>query len=110
LKVLEEYEAFYSALISQKDRLPDEAKNTYAMIQSTAAFHFSSVIEREINKGTVKKLPVHIMFNTWLGMIHYYLMNKDFFSDSDESIIKRYGPELLSAYLKLIKNESEAYE
>jgi len=34
--------------------LPDEAKNTYAMIQATAAFHCSSAIEREINKGTVK--------------------------------------------------------
>jgi len=109
LKVLEEYEAFYSRFISERDRLPDEAKNAFAMIQSTAAFHFSSVIEHEIEKGTVKKLPTHILFNTWLGLVHYYLMNKDFFSDSNESVIKRYGPELISAYLKLIKNESEVY-
>jgi len=110
LKVLEEYEAFYSRLISEKNRLPDEAKNTFAVIQSIVAFHFRSVIEREIEKGTVKELPIHMLFNTWLGLVHYYLLNKDFFSDSDESVIKRYGSELLSTYLKLIKNERKVQE
>ena len=105
LRVLEEYEAFYCRLISEKNVLPEEAKDIFAFIQSTVAFHFSSVIEREIEKGTVKKLPIPILYNTWLGLVHYYLMNRDFFSDSDGSVIKRYGPELVSTYLKLIKNE-----
>jgi len=103
LNVLAEYEAFYTRLISEKDRLPEEAKNTFVLIQSTVAFHFSSVIEREIEKGTVKKLPVHMLFNTWLGLVHYYLLNREFFSDSKESVIKRYRTELLSTYLNLIK-------
>ncbi|WP_434655651.1 TetR/AcrR family transcriptional regulator [Thermoanaerobacterium thermosaccharolyticum] len=112
LKVLKEYETFYSRLISEKNRLPNEAKNTFAIIQSTVAFHFSSVIEREIEKGMVKKLPVHMLFNIWLGLVYYYLLNKDFFSDSNESVIKRYGSELLSTYLNLnlIKNERKVYE
>jgi len=101
LRVLEEYEAFYFRLISEKSILPKEAKYTFAVIQSTVSFHFSSVIEREIEKGTVKKLPTHMLYNTWLGLVHYYLMNKDIFSDSSESVIKKYGPELLSTYLKL---------
>ena len=103
LDVLAENEAFYSRLISEKDRLPEEAKNTFVLIQSTVAFHFSSVIEREIEKGTVKKLPVHMLFNTWLGLVHYYLLNREFFADSKESVIKRYRTELLSTYLNLIK-------
>lgn len=107
LNVLEEYEVFYSRLISEKDRLPDEAKSTFAIIQSTVAFHFSSVIDGEIERGTVKKLPIHILFNTWLGLVHYYLLNKEFFSDSDESVLRRYREELLSAYLNLIKKENE---
>jgi len=110
LKVLEEYEAFYSRLISEKDTLPEEAKDIFAFIQSTVAFHFSSVIEREMEKGTVKRLPIPVLYNTWLGLIHYYLMNKDLFVHSNESVIKRYGPELVSTYLKLIKNEKEVYE
>ncbi|MCR4437345.1 MAG: TetR/AcrR family transcriptional regulator [Eubacteriales bacterium] len=110
LNVLEEYEAFYSRLILEKNRLPDEAKSTFVIIQSTVAFHFSSVIDREIEKGTVKKLPIHILFNTWLGLVHYYLLNKEFFSDSNGSVIRRYRAELLSTYLNLIKKESEVYE
>lgn len=105
LNVLEQYEAFYTRLISETSKLPGEAKNTLAVIQSTVAFHFSSVIEREIEKGTVKNLPVHILFNTWLGLIHYYLLNREFFADSNESIIRRYKAELLSAYICLIKKE-----
>jgi len=107
LNVLEQYEAFYTRLISEISKLPDEAQNTLAIIQSTVAFHFSSVIEREIGKGTVKNLPIHILFNTWLGLIHYYLLNKKFFADSNQSIIRRYRAELLSAYLHLIKKEGE---
>jgi len=106
LNVLEKYEAFYSRLISERNKLPDEAKCTFAIIQSTVAFHFNCVIEREIEKGTVKKIPIHMLFNTWLGMVHYYLLNKEFFSDSNESVLRRYRTELLSTYLNLIKNES----
>ena len=110
LNVIEEYEAFYSRLISEINMLPDEAKSTFAIIQSNVAFHFSSVIEREIEKGTVKRLPTHMLFNTWLGLVHYYLLNKSFFSDSDESVLKRYRAELLSVYLQLISQESEGHE
>jgi hypothetical protein len=110
LNVLEEYEAFYYRLISEKNRLPDEAKNTFAFIQSIVAFHFRSVIEREIEKGTVKKLPIHMLFNTWLGLVHYYLLNKEFFSDSSGSVLRRYRAELLFTYLNLIKNESGVFE
>lgn len=110
LTVLEEYEAFYARIISEKNMLPDEAKNTFIIIQSTVAFHFGSVIEREIEKGTVKKLPIHMLFNTWLGLVHYYLLNKEFFSDYNESVLRRYKVELLSAYLNLIDKESEAYK
>lgn len=107
LNVLEEYEGFYTRLISEKNRLPDEAKSIFAVIQSTVAHHFSSAIDREIEKGTVKKLPIHMLFNTWLGLVHYYLLNKEFFSHSNESVIRRHRAELLSSYLNLIKKESE---
>jgi len=107
LDVLEEYEPFYTRFISEKNRLPDEAKAAFAAIQSTAAFHLSRVLEREAEKGTVKKLPIHLLFNTWLGLVHYYLLNREFFADPGESVIKRYRAELLSAYLDLIKRESE---
>jgi len=103
LNVLEENEAFYSRFIAEKNGLPDEAKSAFMFIQSTLAFHFSIVIEREIEKGTVKKLPIPMLFNTWLGLIHYYLLNREFFVNSNESVIKRYRADLLSTYLNLVK-------
>lgn len=107
LNVLEEYEAFYTRLISEINLLPNEAKSTFVMIQSTVAFHFSNIIEREIEKGAIKKLPTHMLFNTWLGLVHYYLLNKEFFSSPNESVLRRYKVELLSTYLNLINQKSE---
>lgn len=107
LNILEEYEAFYSRLISEKDRLPEEAKSTFAALQSTVAFHFAGVAERDIENGKIKKLPVHMLFNTWLGLVHYYLLNKEFFSVAGGPVLRRYKTDLLHAYLNLIKKESE---
>jgi AcrR family transcriptional regulator len=109
LNVLEEYEAFYSRLISEINMLPDEAKNTFAIIQSNVAFHYSIAIDREIERGTIKRLPVHMLFNTWLGLVHYYILNKGFFSDLDESVLKKHRAELVSVYMNLIRKESEGY-
>lgn len=107
LNVLEEYEAFYSRLISEINLLPNEAKSTFVIIQSTVALHFSNIIEREIEKGAIKKLPTHMLFNTWLGLVHYYLLNKEFFSSPNESVLRRYKVVLLSTYLNLINQKSE---
>lgn len=107
LNVLEKYEAFYSRLISEINLLPSEAKSTFVIIQSTVAFHFSNIIEREIEKGVIKKLPTHMLFNTWLGLVHYYLLNKEFFSGQNESVLRRYKVVLLSTYLNLINQKSE---
>lgn len=107
LDVLEEYEAFYSRLISEKNRLPKEALDAFAGIQCKVAFHFSSVMEKEITKGNVKNLPIPILFNTWLGLLHYYLLNREFFAREGESVIRRYRKELLTTYLQLIQNDGE---
>ncbi|MDD3173034.1 MAG: TetR/AcrR family transcriptional regulator [Herbinix sp.] len=107
LNVLEEYEAFYFRLISEINLLPNEAKSTFVIIQSKVAFHFSNIMEREIKKGVIKKLPTHMMFNTWIGLVHYYMLNKEFFSRPNESVLHRYKGELLSNYMNLINRESE---
>lgn len=105
LRVIEEYEAFYVRLISEISLLPNEAKSTFVTIQSTVAFHFSKVIEHEIETGNVKSIPTHMLFNTWLGLIHYYLLNKEFFVAQDLSVLDRHQAELIDTYLNLIKIE-----
>ena len=100
LDVLARHEKFYIRLIAERSLLPEEARLTFSNIQSIVAYHFNKVFKRENN--TCKDIPVHLLFNTWVGLIHYYLLNKDLFSP-DTPIVERYGSELTETFLKLIK-------
>lgn len=100
---LTEFEQFYTRLISERRLLPLSASNTYIMIQSTISFHIEIAAKKEIEIGAIRELPVHLIYNSWIGLIHYYLTNSDLFSQN-ESVLKKYGSELLNHYMKLISN------
>ena len=102
LNILARHEAFYIRLISERSLLPDDAQMTLVNIQSIIAHHFSQVMEGEIQNNTVKNIPIHLMFNTWMGLIHYYLLNKEFFAP-DTPLRERYHSELITSYIELIK-------
>ncbi len=102
LKGLTEHEAFYTRMITEARLLPEEARNTLIMIQSTASFHLSEAVEKEITAGSIQPLPVHLVFNGWVGLVHYYLANSDLFAPGG-SVLERYGHELLQYYMTLIK-------
>ncbi len=101
LDVLEEYEDFYTRLVTGMNLLPGEAKTTFVGFQSVVSLHFNKMIEMGIKAGTMKKIPQHMVLNTWIGLIHYYLQNRELFAP-DASVIKRYRSELSAAFLKLI--------
>lgn len=95
------FEDFYCRLVSEKRLLPDEAKHTFILIQSTISFHISQAYEREADSGSLKKLPVHMIFNGWTGLLHHYLTNNEFFCPG-ESVLQRYGKELVNYYMDLL--------
>ena len=99
---LTEFEPFYTRLIIERRLLPEAARNTYIMLQSTISFHIGLAAEKEIKQGTIKTEPVHLIFNTWIGLIHYYITNSDLFSP-DGSVLQQYGEELLQHFINLIK-------
>lgn len=101
LKILIDHEDFYLRLITERSLLPEEVQYVYADNQSAAAHHFNRMMTREMKNGAVKEIPVHMLFNTWLGLIHYYLCNKEFFSP-DEPVLARYAGELKHTFLSLI--------
>lgn len=102
LDILAKYESFYIRLITERSLLPEDVQMTFANIQSTIAYHFSNVIKQEIDAQIIKKVPLHMIFNTWMGLIHYYLINKDFFSP-EMPLLDRYSMELIETFLELIK-------
>ncbi|NLI14212.1 TetR/AcrR family transcriptional regulator [Pelotomaculum propionicicum] len=101
LKGLAEFEPFYTRLVREGSLLPESARNTLIMIQSAVSFHLSQAAEREMAAGIIRRLPMHLLFNTWIGLVHYYLANGDLFSPG-KPVLERYGKELLEHYLTLI--------
>ena len=102
IETLIKHEGFYKRLVTEAVRLPEEAKNTFIAIQSTLSIHFLEVLEVEISKGRIKNIPFHMLFNTWLGLVHYYLLNGDLFAPR-ESVLTRYKAALIECFVTLIK-------
>jgi len=102
ISVLIKYEDFYKRLITEAVYLPEEAKNTFIVIQSTVSIHFMQVLEHEMNAGRIKNVPFHMLFNTWLGLVHYYLLNSALFA-SEKSVLKRHKNSLVKCFTALIK-------
>ena len=102
ISTLIKHESFYKRLVTEAVYLPEEAKNTFIAIQSTVSTHFLQALESEIRTGKIKKVPFHMLFNTWLGLVHYYLLNGDIFAPG-ESVLTRYKKILINSFLSLIK-------
>ena len=102
IDVLVKHEGFYKRLTKEAVYLPEEAKNTFINIQSTVSIHFLQALEKEIKAGKIKPIPFHMLFNTWLGLIHYYLLNGELFAPR-ESVLIRHKNTLIECFMALIK-------
>ena len=102
IKVLIRYECFYKRLITEAVFLPEEVRNTFITIQSTVSIHFLKALEHEIEAKRIKDIPFHMLFNTWLGLVHYYLLNGSLFAPG-QSVLRHCKNKLLQCFLALIK-------
>ena len=102
IDILIKHEGFYKRLTKEAVYLPEEAKNTFINIQSTVSIHFLQALEQEISAGKIKPIPFHMIFNTWLGLIHYYLLNGELFAPR-ESVLTCYKNALIECFMTLIK-------
>ena len=102
MDVLIKHEGLYKRLIKEAVYLPEEARNTFIAIQSTVSIHFLQALEEEIGRGRIKNVPFHMIFNTWLGLVHYYLMNDDLFAPRG-SVLELYKDTLIECFLALIE-------
>jgi AcrR family transcriptional regulator len=101
LEGLIEVEAFYTKLVSERSLLPTNAQSALVAIQSAISIHLNQAAKQEIESGTIRSIPMHLFFNTWIGLLHYYLANADLFAPG-ESVLNRYGPVLLEYFMSLI--------
>ncbi len=101
LAIIQEYELFYGQLIKNSTSLPAAVRNQVFMIQSGIAHYLKRAVEYELQRNTIKQMPLPLMLNTWLGLLHYYLINKDMFSPHG-SAIERYGEILINFFMSCI--------
>ncbi|MBW1723447.1 MAG: TetR/AcrR family transcriptional regulator [Deltaproteobacteria bacterium] len=104
LEGLAQYEAFYGRLVAERHLLPRQARDTLLGIQSAISFHLFEAAQKEMAAGKIKQVPMHLLFNTWIGLVHQYLQNRDLFAPGG-SVIARYGSELLDHFMKLLSTE-----
>ena len=98
---LMEHEALYARLVSESPVLPSTARGALVGIQSAVAFHLSAAAEREMAAGRLRRVPLPLLFNTWLGLVHHYLINRDLFAPH-ASVLQRHGRTLVRHYLGLL--------
>jgi AcrR family transcriptional regulator len=101
LEGIREFEPFYTRLVIETRSLPAVAREILVSIQSAISFHISQAAEGEMAAGHIQSMPMALLFNTWMGLVHYYLSNGDLLAP-EGGVIERYGPTLLAHFMKLI--------
>ena len=99
---LNEGEAFYARLVTEACFLPEAARSSLVMIQSTVSYHLAAAAEAGMDAGLIKRQPIHLLFNTWIGLVHYYVANRELFAPGGH-VLERCGAELVEHYLGLVR-------
>ena len=101
LKGISEYDGFYTRLVSEGRLLNESSRNSLIMIHSAISFHISQVAEREVTAGKIRPMPIDLLYNTWVGLVHHYLVNSDLFSPQG-GVLEIYGQKLIEHFMSLI--------
>jgi AcrR family transcriptional regulator len=101
LRGLAEREDFYARLVVEAPLLPRRARDSLVAIQSSVCHHLSPAVEADLRRGRIRPMPLHLLFNTWIGLVHHYLANRDLFAPG-ASVIERRGGEILGHFMSLL--------
>ena len=93
-------EDLYRWLILEEPLLPAGFRVEWTGLQSAIAHHICQAAERELRRGAIRRSPVHLLFNTWIGLVHHYLVQRELFAPG-RSVLRVRGPELLDHFLGL---------
>jgi AcrR family transcriptional regulator len=103
LQGLQEFEPLYVRLVAEGRELPAKVRSVFLMIQSAISLHIGEAVEEETRRGIVRSMPLHLLFNTWIGLVHHYLMNGDFFAPGAPSVMRKTASLLVEHFYDLLK-------
>lgn len=101
LKVLEKWEPFITQLVICGPHLPEDIRVAIFNIQSGIAFYLEQALA---GMEFSSKVPRYLILNTWLGLIYYYLANRELFCPNG-SVLAAKGKELVDFFIQLIKGD-----
>ncbi|MFI1569147.1 TetR/AcrR family transcriptional regulator [Streptomyces sp. NPDC020490] len=101
LRCLEENEDVYRQLVIEAPLLPSQFRANWVGLQSAVASYLCAEADAEAAAGRIRALPAHLVFNTWIGLVHHYLINKDLFV-TEGSVIAAHGPALVDHFTNLL--------
>ncbi len=101
LEAVRREEAFYARLVIESPMLPHQARTALLMFQSAVSFYIYRAVEREMGRDVLRRIPMAMLFNTWIGLLHHYVTNRDLFAPRG-SVIARCGRDILEHYLRLV--------
>jgi AcrR family transcriptional regulator len=101
MQCLLENERFYSNLIRECSILPHRAYLLVIAIQAGISHHIFLAAQREMQEGKIKSIAPDLLFVTWIGLIHHYLVNQEMFGTT-KPILEEYGAKLLEHFLNLL--------
>lgn len=102
ISVLAEFEDFYMRLISESQSLPPHIRSIVYSMNASLSYRFYKAAKVEMDKGLIKKMTQIQFFNTWMGLVHYNILNRDLFSEKTP-ILNEVGDDLLRHFFHLIK-------
>jgi AcrR family transcriptional regulator len=108
LECLEEEEDLYRHLVIENALLEFDARTMWTGILSAISNHLSGALERAMTAGIIRRAPLHLVFNTWIGLVHHYLIHKELFV-SRGSVLRKHGPELVEFFISLLSKGNLKY-
>jgi AcrR family transcriptional regulator len=112
-----EHEELYHRLLIEGPSLPSDFRATWSGMQSAVASHILTAAEVDIRAERIRPMPTHLLFNTWLGLVHHYVGNRELFmatgpargaspgepdQSPDRTALAVHGPALVDHYINLL--------
>ena len=102
LEVLREYEQFYARLVQEGPLLPIKARSMLFILHASVARRLRLAADAETKAGAMRPIAQHLLFNTWIALLHYYIANRDVFAPG-RSVLMEKGDELVAHFLDLTR-------
>ncbi|MBC2316033.1 TetR/AcrR family transcriptional regulator [Listeria booriae] len=102
IELLQEHEALYRHLIIERTLLSESAQLIYLEMQSIVSNYIFLVAQQAMEQHRIKKMGPYLFFNTWIGLLHYYIANQDLFQPAG-SVLTTHADELVAHFYSLIK-------